>query len=330
MDDYRKRARIAQKEKQERGRFKLPEGDTVIRILKTPEDDENGTPSGFIRYAMHSDVGPEKMFVRCGKDSLGDGECWICDSLIPKLVEKGKGAQASALQSKGMMEVNIAVLDDDSNELRGPLRWFMSDGSQRSLSFKLLALFASPKRDYFDHKNGYNFTITRTGMGRYDTVYTGPIIDSQPTAVPKEILARLKPFSSTVPSYDPEVQKNAYYGKETKTDEEDDMPRKKPKYEEPEEEIEQEEEDVEAAESDDEYGEDESASAEDDDSSEDETGEDESADEEYQEDEDVEEEEPEEEEDEAPPPPKKVVKKPVPAKRVVPKPAPKKPLKKKR
>ena len=103
--------------------------------------------------------------------------------------------------------------DEDTGGLRGPLLWPMASGkSAKALSFKVETIVSS-KKDYLDHKEGYNFTFERQGTGMLDTVYGKTERDDEPSAVPKGILAKLKPFADVILQYDPENQKQAYYGK---------------------------------------------------------------------------------------------------------------------
>ena len=95
----RKQAARDRKERLERGIFKLPAGETVFRILKTPADKQRKSPALFIKYYVHSKIGPKQRTLRCGKDRLDDsGKCWICDKMIPKLVAEGETAKAEEIR----------------------------------------------------------------------------------------------------------------------------------------------------------------------------------------------------------------------------------------
>src|ERR1035437_5887444 len=202
------------REKQSKGRFKLPEGETTIRILPRIGSKKSQTP--FFEYLVHREVGPNKRFVRCGKTMHGDGDCWLCDKKIPDLQggDSAKQKRASSLQAKEQFVVQVATVDPDSGKMQGPFLWAVPTGGARSLSARLLGVLKSTKRDYVDPVKGYNLTIERTGMTMTDTVYGQPIPDEEATAISEKVLKRGKPFSEYVPSYSEEQQKAAYFGRD--------------------------------------------------------------------------------------------------------------------
>lgn len=240
-DDFeqsRKQAIKDRKEKLEKGVFKLPVGDTVFRILKTPGDKQRSSPPLYINYYVHSGVGPKKRTVRCGKDVYDDSQpCWLCDSVIAKLADKGETKRAEEIRQYKTYGINIAVFETETGEFRGPLFWPMTAGGKRSASWIVEGIITDQKsRKYLDHENGYNYTINRTGMGYKDTAYENRGRDDEPSEVPPQILKRLKPFVDTVLQYDKEEQKRAYYGTTEEEEEEAKVSRKKFKDDEDEEE----------------------------------------------------------------------------------------------
>lgn len=233
--DWREDGKRRLKEKQAKGRFKLAEGDNCIRILPNKKDSSEQKFPPFIEYKVHNDVGPDKKFVRCGKNfRTGEGDCWICDTLTPKLAgskDKGKRIMAEAMVPRDSFAVQVAVVDGDSGKFSGPYAWYPSAGGRRALSTKLLAVISSTKRDYVDAVKGYNLNIDRTGTGKNDTVYGAIIPDEEASKVPSSILAASKPFKELIPQYSEETQKSAWYGKseeEEPEEEEEDTRRKKP------------------------------------------------------------------------------------------------------
>ena len=224
-DDYRSKAAVHRKEKLSKGLFKLGEGETIIRILKTPKDEERSSPSVWIEYYVHRNVGPKKLTTACGKKVLDDsGPCWLC-KVVKLLKEKGKTKLAALLEKQKVYAVQVAVMDEDIGGLRGPLLWPMASGkSAKSLSFKVESIVAS-KKDYLDHREGYNFTFERQGTGMLDTVYGKTERDEEPSRVPKQIIEKLKPFADVILQYDPENQKQAYYGR---VEEDEEKPKRKP------------------------------------------------------------------------------------------------------
>ena len=268
-DDPRARAARSRKEKTDRGRYKVTEGAHTIRILDTPRDKKRHSPSQFMEYLNHMGVGPQNRTVRCGKDfRTGDGECWICDELIPKLQRKGKSQAAAKLSAKPTMAIQVAVPDKETGGWRGPLLLFASAGkTNRSLAFKLQGIIASTKRPYLDHKKGYNITFERQGTGMTDTNYSDPVADDDSSRVPKRITEMLKPFADVIPAYSRKRQKAAYFGEEDNEsvknnrdeEEEDDVAKKKhkKKYKDEDEDLEDEDEETEEDEDEEEDEEDE-------------------------------------------------------------------------
>ncbi len=93
--DYKERARKRAEERKQSVWYKLSEGDNTFRMLPTPEGKESQPV--WTEYSIHREVGPKKMQVRCGKDIEGEGDCWLCDIKIPKLLDAGNDARATAL-----------------------------------------------------------------------------------------------------------------------------------------------------------------------------------------------------------------------------------------
>jgi hypothetical protein len=308
-DDQRRAQEWAQ-DKKEGNKYTLQEGTNVIRILKTPPDKERNSPGLWIEYRMHGNVGPNKRFVRCGKSISGKGDCWLC-KVVDKLRRKGKPKRATALEAIQVVEMAIAVVDPDSGKMRGPKRFYLRSGrGAKSMAYKLMTgIIASRRKDYLNHKKGYNISIERVGTGQFNTTYpVGPTPDDEPSKVPSRIVDDLKPFVDIIPQYDEDQQQNAYYGREDDSRMSKDSKKKKKKREDedPDEDDEDEDQDEEEEDEEDEEDEDD----EDEKSKKKKKGkkskksrdEDEDADEEdeEEEEEDEEEEEEEEEEDEKP------------------------------
>src|SRR5580698_3343451 len=89
MTDKKAAAALALKERSRGKRFKLTEGDTTFRVLPNALGVEQ---RDYAQYGMHSEVGPRKAFIRCGKSVSGKGDCWLCDEMIPKLQASGKAS----------------------------------------------------------------------------------------------------------------------------------------------------------------------------------------------------------------------------------------------
>jgi len=231
------------------GKFKLKEGENTFRVLPN----RNGLDRApYIIIMQHGDVGPDKRLVNCGKDTDGQGSCWLCDRVIPKLAKSTKKSlrdKAEAMRAKRQMIMQVASVD--GGDWDGPFLWYVSTGGAKSLSTKMQNRLSST-RVFYDHPiKGRNLTINRVGTGMKDTSYGAPEPDEGRTRVPKEILKKLKRFEEIIPEYDPAIQKAMFEGKELPRREtkeaEDEAPktsRRRPKAE-PEVEVEPEVEEVE-------------------------------------------------------------------------------------
>lgn len=240
MEDYKERARRRAQERQISIWWKLKEGDNTFRVLPTPEtpEPEEGadkkernaykrrkTPSVFIEYNVHRNVGPRKQQVRCGHaptQDMHDQECWICDVQIPKLEAKGQDTRAKLLAPEPVLAMQIAQVSEEG-EFTGPFIFTPA----KTVGDQILAtVLGSKKRDYVDPKKGFNLTISRTGTGFKDTRYGMVEPDTDPSEVPSKMIGKLKPFSDLkeLPVYSEEAQKAAYFGREldeADTDDED-------------------------------------------------------------------------------------------------------------
>lgn len=208
--DYKELAK-KRNELMTREKFKLMPGNNTLRVLRTPEG-RHSTPV-LMMFAVHNDVGPEKRWLRCGIDPVtGKGKCWICNKLIPQLEKKGKESRAAKLAPETKTVVTVASISE-SGTWRGPFIWYPSGKKADELCSSILG---ASKRDYVDHKRGYNLNIHRTGTGIRDTRY-GPIEpDDAPSKVPSSIVEKLVPFDENkeIPKYDEARQKKAYYGED--------------------------------------------------------------------------------------------------------------------
>lgn len=209
---WREDARKEVKKIQAGGKYKLKEGENTFRILPN----RNGLDHPpYLMIMQHGNVGPDERMVNCGKDTDGNGSCWLCDVVIPKLAKSSKKSlrdKAEKMRAKRQMIVQVATVD--GGEWDGPFLWYVSTGGAKSLSTMLQAKLSST-RIYFDHPvKGRNLTITRTGTGMRDTRYGSPDADESRSIVPKVILKKLKRFEEIIPEYDPAVQQAMYKGEE--------------------------------------------------------------------------------------------------------------------
>lgn len=354
MADWKQKARERAKERQEGESFKLGQGTNCFRILPNAKGVKFAP---YVEIRMHREVGPEKRSCRCGKNIDGEGKCWLCDVMIPKLGEspsRQKQAMAEGLQSREQIVMQVSRYDPDTEKFSKPKLFWPSTGGGKSMGVQLLGLLGSSKRSYDDPKKGYNLNVSRTGTGMTDTRY-GPLEpDEEPTVVPSSVLGLLKPFAELLPKYSENEQKALFHGTsrdamadsdEEETDEDEAPKTKKGKAkgkvveEEPEEtedededeETEEETDEEEETEEDDETDDEEETEEEPEESDDDEETDDEEESEEVDEEEEEELDEESEEEEEEPEPPRKKgpVKKVVPpAKKAAAKKAPPPPAKK--
>lgn len=203
--------------------YKLKEGDNTFRILPTPRSKK--TQGKWIEYSMHREVGKKKTQVRCGRDPLNnhEGDCWICDVLIPKLRKMLKHERADLLEPRDTLALQVAKLDErDGKEIwSGP---FIFTPAQTVGNQILTNILGHKKRDYTDPVRGYNLTLNRTGTGRNDTRYNVLQPDTDPSEVPEALIKKLKPFSELkeIPEYSKAKQQAAYEGRDEVDDQDDD------------------------------------------------------------------------------------------------------------
>lgn len=225
MDDYKRRAEKRAKERTSGKTWKPKEGTNEFRILLTPKGRKS--PDAYYEFAVHENVGPEKAYLRCGKDPVtGKGDCLICDKVIPRLRKRGKESRAAELEPKSKLVVTVAEVR--GGKPRRPAKlWYPSKKVGDTV---VGTIITSKKRDYLSHKKGYNLSITRTGTTMNDTRYGMIEADDEPSKVPQDVLDTLKPFDENpdIPKYDEKKMKKAIgYSSSEDDDDEDDEPKSK-------------------------------------------------------------------------------------------------------
>lgn len=225
--DKKELAKKKFKERTAAKRFKLPEGSTTFRVLPNKKGLDKAE---YIEYAMHSNVGARNAYLRCGKNIRGEGECWLCDALIPKLEKSGKSSHRAAAEKLKRKECfAVQIIYEADGQWVGPTLWEMSTG----IANKLLNVMS--RRDVSHPQKGYNLSITRTGTTMTGTRYGDIDRDDEKSEVPEELLEKLKTFGEVLRKYDEKVMKAEYYGHEQDDDEpeapveeEEEAPAKKP------------------------------------------------------------------------------------------------------
>jgi hypothetical protein len=210
--DKKEYAKQRLKERTTSKRFKLSEGETTFRLL--PNARGLDKPE-FVEYAMHSNVGARKAYLRCGDKKSGEGNCWLCRKVEELSASKKSATRevASAMKRKDSFAVQITYQSD--GKWLGPVLWEMP----MSVANKLLGLMG--RRDIANPEKGYNLTISRVGTGLTDTKYGDIDRDDEPSKAPEKVMAVLKPFGELVRKYDEALQKKEFFGHDQTEDEEE-------------------------------------------------------------------------------------------------------------
>jgi hypothetical protein len=213
-DDWQDEAKRLLREKLDSNSFKPRQGNNSVRILpaKISEGKFGGRP--FYRYLAHGDVGPEKRFIRCGKDFDGKGKCILCDQIIPKMSNSAKPEirkRAAQMEPKEQFVVQVAYLDEDGR-LIGPKPWRVS---AKNVQTEILGRCVDPEelKKITSLKNGYNINFKRTGE-QMQTRYALFKNDQEPTTVPSRIVAKIKSWDDLVRPYSKGRAEAAYWGRE--------------------------------------------------------------------------------------------------------------------
>jgi hypothetical protein len=218
MEEARRRAKSSRKQIETGGRFTAPEGRHEIRVLETPADKERKSPALYLEYLVHYKVGPNKRTARCGNEpgQTKHRRCWLCRK-IAQLEQEGRTAKAAEMAPQQKLAVQVAVKDPDSGDMVGPLLWEMPVGkSADSIGYKIKGVISSDRRNYTDHKRGYNIHFRRIGQ-MLKTKYEDFEADDHHSKVPSGIVKQLKPFvDAGIYQYDEQWQKDAYYGRDEK------------------------------------------------------------------------------------------------------------------
>lgn len=236
MPGWRDEAQKRVKEKGEGAKIKINNGANCIRALPDKADiDKDGKvgPKGCIHkpyreFRMHYEVGPDKAALGCGIDISGEGECYLCSVKIPELEASNNPAKkelAKKIQAKEVFLMNACRFDPDTQKFSAAKPWTPSTGSGipgrqgESLAVRIFSRIAAGKKEYIDPNKGHNINITKTGEG-LKTRYPEIEGDESPSKVPAEILKAMKSLDASVPVYDEEDMKAAYFGRPKKEDEE--------------------------------------------------------------------------------------------------------------
>jgi hypothetical protein len=204
-------------------RFTLADGENPFRIA--PNKKGPNFPS-YIECRAHYSVGPDNAFQGCGKNIEGEGSCWLCDVAIPGLEKTGDPAKLDMAERIGPKEqfiIQVFPIDRETGKFQKPKPFSVSTGrgtpgysnpTRPTLAVQVQSKLVMGKKSYDDPNKGYNLNITRhgTGLGK-GTRYDPPEGDESPSAVPKDLLAKLAPLEDFIPRYDAEDQKACFYGK---------------------------------------------------------------------------------------------------------------------
>ena len=216
FESRKQQGRESLKERETRGTWTPPpDTKSVIRGLKTPPDKERESPGLYLEYDVHRNIGPNKRFGMCGNPVGGHkNRCWLCKKRA-QLIKEGRTSQAAKLAPQRMLAIQVAVYNDEMETFIGPLLWAMTMGGPDSMGVKMMEIITSKRRDYFDHKHGYDLDFRRRGVGL--KTKWGDIDHAEDSSkVPKGIIKKLKPFCDLegLRQYDEQWLKDAYYGRE--------------------------------------------------------------------------------------------------------------------
>jgi len=113
---WKDEARTRVKTKQSGGKFKLAEGENILRILPNKQGDEFPP---YAEFRAHREVGPDKRMIRCGISVMGKGKCWLCNKLaeMQNSGNRAKIAAASSMSAVDQMAAQVAVLNQKTAKL---------------------------------------------------------------------------------------------------------------------------------------------------------------------------------------------------------------------
>ena len=215
---WKDKLKKTQKRKAKKKAFKLEEGENTIRILPSRNailqakkerswDAALEAHSPCFEFLAHREVGPEKRFVRSGKDCDGSGECWLTDVVIPALLKSNSSADrkaADAMKPQEQFCVQVSSLDRDGDWSDAAV-WYVP----RSLQGQIIGLLLSTRRQY-DHPNkGFNLNIVRTGQ-MLQTRYGAIEIDEESSKIPTSVFAGIMPWTDVAKDYLEQDQRDAF------------------------------------------------------------------------------------------------------------------------
>ena len=203
-------------------KFKLTEGQNTFRVLPNLRavlaykkmEKKNWTKAcsafpPFVEFLAYREVGPDKKFIKSGRDVYGQGKCWISDVLLPRLEQSRSSsdrAAAKAMQPQEQYVIQVAWLDND-NEWQGPGFFYVP----APLRPHIMSLLGNLDGRLYDHpKKSKNITINRTGTGMRDTKYGTIMLDEDPSVVPHELVFKVESFTKVAPEYSEIIQKEAW------------------------------------------------------------------------------------------------------------------------
>lgn len=209
MSDWKQQMKKDLKDWASSNNFKFSEGENVFRIL--PNKKGLNFPPVFL-YMAHPNVGKDSVFSRCGKNTKGEGHCWLCDEKIPTLLESPKAAlRAAAEKMRPLRQVVLLAAPIVEGKWRKPKPLLLTV-AKKALGNRLLSFISTGTRAYDDPVKGYNLILERTGSGM-GTTYGDLQSEENSTKVPSAVLALIKPLEELIESYSPDKQKQALYGK---------------------------------------------------------------------------------------------------------------------
>jgi hypothetical protein len=196
--------------------FKLPKGETILRILPAaPGENEEDF---YLYVGQHFNVDPSKRPLVCRKVTDGfEGECPICD-FAEELAQEGREeeAKAIAVQAKYFIRAIIRGQEEKGAQIV-PCPVTVFGG--------MAAVIGKPEvfGEVLDIKEGLDFQIIKTGDGFKNTRYQVQAIPKPKPLLPNkaaamDLIQSLKPIRTIAPIPSVEELKKALTGEDEKVE----------------------------------------------------------------------------------------------------------------
>jgi len=190
------------------------------------EPDDNPTA---VEYLKHRDVGPKAAMCTCGKyfndEGEIEGECYLCDVVIPKLLGGSPKEVERAEKMKAVPFTLMQVSPVINGRFQEPKILELQVGGAKSWGSKVMGILLRADKFYEHPTKGKNIVIHKHvepgKSAMKGTTYPVIEVEEEVTKVPKAIFDMRKPLEDLLPVYDIEEVKAALRGQEYKRNRED-------------------------------------------------------------------------------------------------------------